>query len=577
VAVRLPRSARLVVSLLAILKAGGAYLPLEPTDPPGRTSELLSAVQARLVVTSADDKLGLPPGVRRIEVDALSEDGEARQWSRPNVHPDHLAYVLFTSGSTGLPKAVAVPHRAIVNLVTGQWYASMGPGHVHLLHSPLTFDVSTFEIWGALLNGGQLAIAPPGPLVSAPDMRAIIERFNVTTLWLTAGVFHHLVDEDVTVLRPLRQVLAGGEALSPTHLSRACRAAPGCRFVDAYGPTEATTYSCCHPLPADDDVPNPVPIGRPIVGVEAYVLDGDLDPLPVGVPGQLHLGGEGLARCYLGQPGLTAERFVPHVLGAPDGARLYRTGDLVRWRGDGDLEYLGRLDAQVKIRGRRIEPGEVADAIREHRGVAAAHVAAHQEDGSDERRLVAYVVPAEPSPAFVPSLKAHLAARLPRYLMPSAIVTLDKLPLNRNGKIDAAALPGPDAWHRPDQSTASELGGPRPTTTLEQRVARLWVEVLGVDRVGLRDNFFDAGGHSLLLARLRQRLRAVLGLDVPMIALFEHPTVEAIVRYIEGGGRDAAVRPGSSDPPVPGEERMHGRARLAAQRLSRAESPEKPA
>ena len=540
VAVAMERSVELVAALLAVLKADAAYLALDLTDPPARVSELLADAGASLVITSAEEARRLPAsGARILVVDGLVPSRPPVRAPQPRAHPDSLAYLVYTSGSSGRPKAVAAPHRAVVRLVSEQSYARMGAGEVHLLHSPVSFDASTFEIWGALLNGGHLAIAPPHQLSTA-DFTSVLRRFGVTTLFLTTGLFHAVVDEDVTALRPVRQLLTGGEPVSSDHLERARRALPGCRLMDVYGPTETTTFACFEALAVDRPVQGPVAIGRPIVGTEAYILDEQHEPIPAGMWGELCLGGAGLARGYLGRPDLTAERFIPHPHARRPGVRLYRTGDLARWRSDGSIELGGRLDDQVKLRGHRVEPGEIAAVIGGHPRVASAHVTAQLDPETGQKHLVAYVVTAGPSPT-VSSLCEHVGARLPRALVPQFFVCLDELPLTPNGKVDRGALPRVDT-----RSLARLAVYAAPENDLERQVAGIWEEVLRVDGIGREDNFFDLGGHSLLAFRIVSQIRARLHVDLPLVTVFERPTVSGLAAAVDRHG--AATRPGERTP-----------------------------
>ena len=397
VGVALERSVDLVVALLAVLKAGGAYLPLDPSYPARRLAFMLADAQVPVVVT--EERLAERLSARDVRVVRLDADRRRIAAASPErvasgVGAEGLAYVSYTSGSTGSAKGVAVPHRAVVRLVRGTSYARLAPDEVFLQFAPVSFDASTFEIWGALLSGARLVVAPAGALSLAELGRTLREE-QVTTLWLTAGLFRRMVDEQLDDLRGVRQLLAGGDVLSVPHVRRVLRELPECRLINGYGPTEATTFACCYPaagpLSASRDS---LPIGGPIANTRVYVLDPHLNPAPVGVPGELYIGGDGLARGYLDRPALTAERFVPDPFGAEPGSRLYRTGDRVRWLPEGALEFLGRLDQQVKVRGYRIEPTEVEAALGEHPAVREAAVLA-QEDPIGEKHLVAYVVPRE--------------------------------------------------------------------------------------------------------------------------------------------------------------------------------------
>ncbi len=421
----------------------------------------------------------------------------------------------------------------------GARWAAMGPEETFLQLGNLAFDASTLEIWAPLLNGGRLALFP-GKRPGLDELADAIARYGVTSLWLTAGLFHQMVGERLEGLRPLRQLLAGGDVLSPAHVRRALEGLPGCTIVNGYGPTENTTFTTCFPMREWGGWDFGVPIGRPIQGTRVHVVDGGLRPVPVGVWGELLAGGEGVARGYLGRPALTAERFIPDPWG--DGARLYRTGDLVRWRPDGLLEFLGRRDGQVKIRGFRVELGEIEAALALHPAVREAVVVARPVTGTDNQ-LVAYV--AHAAGADAEELRAFLRDRLPEAMIPAFFVSLDSLPLTANGKVDRRALPDP----RP--AAADEPAGdglPRDAT--EERLAAIWREVLRLDRVGVHDNFFQLGGDSILSIQIVARARRE-GLLITPRLLFEHQTVAelAAVAVLEGGAGSA----GEDQGPVTGE------------------------
>ncbi len=520
------RSADLVAAMLGILKSGGAYLPLDPQSPAERLVGMLADAEVRVLVVAEGLLSSLPnlPAARPILLPlrkALSEGPVALE--RTPVDPDHLAYVMFTSGSTGRPKGVGVTHRNVVRLVRETDYARLDPSCVFLQFAPVPFDASTFEIWGPLVHGGRLALFPPGP----PDLRRLgelIEQHGVTTMFMTTGLFHQMVESHLGRLRPLRQLLTGGDVLSPAHIRRAVDGLPGTEVIAVYGPTEGTTFTTYHPVHAEGGPERPVPIGRPIANARAHVLDRSLDPVPVGVAGQLYIGGDGLARGYLARPDLTAERFVPDPFegnrGEP-GTRLYATGDLARWRPDGVLEFLGRTDHQVKLRGFRIELGEIETALASHSEVESAVVVA-REDLSGDKRLVAYVVPrskSAPGSPDIAELRALVELRLPAYMMPSAFVLLSALPLTGNGKIDRRALPEPATFETTGRASTA------PRTPLEEEVAEVWRGVLGVERVGIEDTFWELGGHSLLATQVLVRVEAAFGVELPLQTLFTSPTL----------------------------------------------------
>ena len=401
--------------------------------------------------------------------------------------------------------------------------------------SPISFDASTFEVWGALLHGGRCVLYPER-IPTVRELGRAIAEHGVDTLWLNASLFNMVIDEDPLVLASVRQLLIGGEALSVWHVRKALALLPETRIVNGYGPTESTTFACCYPIPRElgEAVPA-ISIGKPIGNTAVYILDAHLEPVPVGVPGKLHLGGHGLARDYLNRPGLTAEKFIPDPFGQEPGARLYKTGDLARYLPDGNIEFLGRLDHQVKIRGFRIELGEIETALGQHPAVREAVVLARADVPGDpstssgaDKRLMAYVVP-HPGEQPVPgAMREFLRRQLPEYMLPSAFVTLTSLPLTPNGKIDRGALPAPqDA--RPDDTAFVA-----PQSETERAIAAVWQEVLHLDAVGVNDNFFELGGHSLLLIQVHGKLREALGREVPIVELFQYPTISSLASHLSG-------------------------------------------
>ena len=387
----------MIVSLLGIVKAGAAYLPLDPDYPAERLRFMVEDASPVCAITMGEAGRSLPESLRRIRLDereteqALARSPKSNPINRGR-RPENPVYVMYTSGSTGIPKGVVVPHRAVVRLVKETDYARFDAGQVMLQCAPISFDASTFEIWGSLLNGGRLAVYGD----SVPELEQLgrfLKEHKVGTMWLTAGLFHTMVENRLEDLRGVKQLLAGGDALGVGAVKRVVEGLPECRLINGYGPTEATTFSCCHLFEPEDCGGETVPIGRPIANTRVYALDGDMQPTPVGVAGELYIAGLGLARGYLKRAGLTAERFVADPYGG-SGKRMYRTGDLVKWRDDGRLEFLGRADDQVKIRGFRVELGEIEAALMSDASVRSAAVVA-REDQPGEKRLVGYVVAAE--------------------------------------------------------------------------------------------------------------------------------------------------------------------------------------
>jgi amino acid adenylation domain-containing protein len=513
-----------IISLLAVLKAGGAYVPLDPSYPLDRLAFMLEDIQAPVILTERRLSEELP--VAHGQVICLDSDWqEMTSRSCENLPDwagaDNLAYIIYTSGSTGFPKGVSITHRGVVRLIKETNYVNLNAQEVLLQLAPISFDASTFEIWGSLLNGGRLALMPV-QLPSLEEIGEAIRRYEVTTMWLTAGMFHLVVDERVEVLKPLRQLLAGGDVLSVRHVLKMLHEIPGCRLINGYGPTESTTFTCCYSMGQAADVTSTVPIGRPICNTQVYLLDRDLQPAPVELPGELFIGGDGLARCYHNRPELTAERFAPSPFGEEPGERLYRTGDLARYLPDGIIEFLGRMDNQVKIRGFRVEPGEVEAALSRHPALREAIVVARQ-DGRGEKRLVGYIVPHEQQECAIDELRRYVKERLPDYMVPAAFVKLDALPLNPNGKVDRSALPPP--YQEPEDSFIA------PRTPIEEILAEIWISVLGIQRAGIHDSFFDLGGDSIrsiqVLARAQQR-----GLDFSIQQLFEHQTIYELAKEV---------------------------------------------
>ncbi|WP_233583204.1 non-ribosomal peptide synthetase [Corallococcus sp. CA053C] len=530
------RSPELLVGMLGILKAGAAYVPVEAKSPSVRITWILQEAGVSVLVTQEALADELPAEAGLLVLLDAEADLLAKQPVTPldvRVPAEALAYVMFTSGSTGRPKGVTVPHRGIVRLVRGSRFIHAGPDEVFLHVAPVAFDASTLEVWGALLNGAKLVLAPPRAL-SLSELGTLLTSEGITTLWLTAALFEQMVLHEGAALARVRQVLAGGDVLPvPRVREHLSRMAPDAVLVNGYGPTENTTFSATHTLRAGDTVERTVPIGRPLANSTAWVLDAALQPVPPGVPGELYVGGDGLAWGYLQRPDLTAERFIPHPFATTPGARLYRTGDKTCWREDGTLEFLGRTDFQVKIRGFRIEPGEVEAVLRQAPDVREAVVLA-REDVPGEKRLVAYVVLGE---AGTDRVKAYAQQQLPDYLVPSTWVELPTLPLSLNGKVDRKALPVPEA-PKPTEATREA-----PRNVREEQLAAIWAEVLHLDAVGIHDDFFELGGHSLLATQVVSRIRSVFGAELPLGELFNAPSVAALAERLSTFASTSQVPP----------------------------------
>ncbi|HEX7317777.1 MAG TPA: amino acid adenylation domain-containing protein [Pyrinomonadaceae bacterium] len=531
------RSVEMVVGLLGILKAGGAYVPLDPRDPLERLTFMIADAKILILVTEK----ALLDAVPSYEGRAVCLDADAGLIAaRGETNPanvttgDNLAYVMYASDSTGRPKGVSVVHRGVVRLVKQTGYADLSPGEVFLQLAPVTFDASTFEIWGSLLNGGRLVVMPP----RQPSLQAIgeaIKEHDVTTLWLTAGLFNLMVDERLEDLKPLRQLLAGGDVLSVAHVEKFLAANGGCRLINGYGPAENTTFTCCHTVQAAR-IDGSVPIGYPIANTQVYVLDERMNPVPVGVEGELYIGGDGLARCYLNRPASTAERFVPHPFAEAAGSRLYRAGDRVRFLADGSIEFRGRTDRQVQVRGFRIELGEIEAVLARHERVRDVAVTERDETEAGAKQLVAYVVGAEGEGVTPDELRAHARKFLPEYMVPDTFVALEEMPLMTNGKVNQHVLRAPGEAQYGRRAKVIE-----PRTEAEALVAGMWREVLKMQRVSVDDNFFEVGGHSLLAMRLISQVRKRLGVEVVLRSFFEAATIEGLARLVELARQDHAI------------------------------------
>ncbi|HEX6359992.1 MAG TPA: amino acid adenylation domain-containing protein [Actinophytocola sp.] len=510
VAVALPRGARMITAFLGVLKAGAAYLPIDASHPPARNAVMLADSGATVIIADGGDWA--------VDVMNIDELPAAPPVACP-ARADSLAYLNYTSGSTGTPKGVAVPHRGVVRLVSEPNYAQVGPGQTFLHASAPSFDVTTFEIWGALLTGARVVPAPPGPL-DPPVLATLLKEHDVSVLWLTAGLFHQLVEYDVSTLSEVDQLLAGGDVLAPDAVRAALSARGGKPVVNGYGPTENTTFTSCHIMRGPDDLGTSTPIGRPIQQTTVHVLDDDLRPVPIGAVGELYSGGDGVARGYLNRPALTAAKFLPDPFGPP-GSRMYRTGDRARWRADGTLEFLGRVDNQVKVRGFLVEPGETEAVLRTHPQVRDAAVVVRGRD--DMRQLVAYLAPTAGTLELT-NVRTHVAAALPEYLRPAIYQVLPRLPLNASGKVDRANLPAP-------MTTVDSERLPL-VTDGQRRMAAVWCALLGVDDIGAGDDFFDLGGNSLLAMRLTFRIRDTFGVEVPLKEIYRAGTLAALAESV---------------------------------------------
>ncbi|MFE0464498.1 non-ribosomal peptide synthetase, partial [Kitasatospora sp. NPDC058965] len=513
VAVLAERGPAALVGLLATLRAGAAYLPLDPTHPVERLTELLA--DARVDLALADRVLD---GIAaRPLPDPAAAPGAAR-CTRPYPTPADRAYVLYTSGSTGRPKGVEIEHAALTNLLLDfRDRLAAAPEHRWLALTAPTFDIAALELYLPLISGGRVVFAPPAARADGREVVELIEREGISHLQATPSGWQLLLDAG---LGEVPVGLVGGEALPPA-LAERLLARTG-RLLNVYGPTETTVWSTAAELTGGAQTG----IGTPLANTTVHLLDPTGHPVPHGVPGELWIGGAGLARGYLGRPELTAERFAT----GPDGERRYRTGDLARRRGDGCLEFLGRLDGQVKLRGHRIEPGEIEARLLEHPGVARAAVTV-LDPGTDGARLVAHLVPAGPAPE-ERELRAHLARTLPAVMHPALWRTLDELPLTGNGKVDRVALA---AW-RPQAAAAAEPAAAAERGGTVAVLHEIWCEVLGLPAVGEQEDLFDLGGHSLTVTQIGARIAARLGVDLPLHVFYDDATIAGMAAAVERAG-----------------------------------------
>ncbi|MBW4681719.1 MAG: amino acid adenylation domain-containing protein [Microcoleus vaginatus WJT46-NPBG5] len=535
-------SADLIVAMLGILKAGGAYLPLNPSYPRERLSFMLEDAQVSLVITHS--QLNLDYG--EVKVVCLDKDEElinreSGENLKNSINEENLAYVIYTSGSTGKPKGVAVCHKAVLRTFLNTNYIKLESADKIAQVSNTSFDAAAFEIWGTLLHGAELVIINRNVILSPQDFAEQLRSDNISVLFLTTALLNQMASAVPQAFNGLKYLLFGGEITDPNSVREVLKKGAPKQLIHLYGPTENTTFSSFYCIGDIPESATSIPIGRPVTDTQIYVLDQQLQPAPIGVAGELYISGDRLARGYLNRPDLTAERFIPNpfreegnqgkISSLNPSSRLYKTGDLARYLPDGNIGFIGRIDEQVKIRGFRIELGEIEATLSQHPAIKQI-VAIAVEDISANKRIVAYIVPANlslisDSSSLISTLRQFLSEKLPEYMVPSAFVVLESLPLTPNGKIDRRRLPVIDIAQNINENYVA------PNTAVEEMLAGIWAEILGLKQVSIHDNFFELGGHSLLATQLVSRVRDAFGVELPLRNLFEAPTVAHLAKYIE--------------------------------------------
>ena len=550
VAISARPSPEMVVGFLAILLAGGCCVPIDPTDPQERFALLLEESGAKLGLATVGCEVCYPLdwAGKIVPIHTTGKAGGPVTLRDISVTAEHPAQLLVTSGSTGRPKGVLLTHRGVIRLVRNPAFLEIGPDDVFLQAAPVSFDASLFEIWGPLLNGGRLVLMPDGPGLDA--IASSVRDHGITVLWLTSGLFQLLMDEHPAALKGLRTLLIGGDVLSIPHVRKALDSLPGTRLINGYGPTENSIFTTCHPItPADLDKPS-IPIGKPVPNTTVHLLDAALRPVPVGIPGELFTGGDGLALGYHGAPELTAEKFILH----PEHGRLYRTGDRCRYAADGVIEFLGRTDHQVKVRGFRIELGEIESLLASHPQIRQAK-AAVRGASAESRRILAWVVTADGAAVTESGLTDFLATRLPAFMRPDAIAVIDAFPLTANGKIQLATLPDPTQRTVP---RTAKIPAP-PQGKIEVRLAAIWSGLLGISGIDRDDDFFDLGGHSLMALRMFSRINREFQCSLSLATLLGHPTVSALATVLAPAllqasaaqkGNIVTLAKGGAEPPL---------------------------
>nr|WP_268890187.1 non-ribosomal peptide synthetase [Gloeocapsopsis dulcis] len=524
VGICLEQTTETVAAMLAVLKAGSAYVPLDPSYPPERLRFLLEDAQVSIVLTHRN----LVVFDTKIKVIDLEQEWTAiAQESEENLNTpcsvDQLAYAIYTSGSTGTPKGVMVAHRAVNRLVCQTNYVEITPGDRIAKVANIAFDAATFEIWGALLNGAELVDIERETTLLPTDLKTALRQQHINVMFLTTALFNQTAAEVPDAFQSLKYLLFGGEAANPDRIRTVLQHGKPQHLIHVYGPTENTTFSTWYEVQEVPENATTVPIGQAIANTQVYVLDAKLNPVPAGINGEIYLGGDGLAQGYLNRPELTAEKFIANPFCQDRNLRLYKTGDRACRRADGNIEFLGRIDCQIKIRGFRVELGEIETVLAQHPSVQTAVVDVREV--ATDRQLIAYVVPQPTAVVSDRELRSFLKTQLPQYMLPAMFVPLKSLPLTTNSKIDRQALPLPTA--APDTILVA------PSTSVEKSLVDLWCQLLGRKQVGIHDNFFELGGHSLLATQLISRIRDRFQVEIPLRSLFESPTIAQLAQKID--------------------------------------------
>ncbi|KXY48259.1 MULTISPECIES: non-ribosomal peptide synthetase [Bacillus] len=533
IAVLTHRSIETIVSILSILKAGGCYLAIEPDIPTIRLDYIIKDANPSIIITTGNhlNKLdGIREDISTINIDVDLERIRSKKLisTERSITPSNLAYISYTSGTTGKPKGVCITHQSITRLVKGEESLLLGSDTVFLQLAPIAFDASTLEIWGTLTNGGKLVIYSHQE-VTSEEIQTIIERDSINTLWLTSGLFHLMIDTNISIFKDIKHVLAGGDVISARHVNQLLDTNSDIIFTNGYGPTENTTFTTTWSVNNKKSIQGNIPIGKPINGTTVYILNTNLSPVTIGEIGDLYTGGEGLARCYLGRSRETAGKFIPNPFSENYGERMYYTGDQARWNNDGTIDFIGRKDQQVKINGYRVETNEIEMTLKEHDEVMDAVVVVQNIE--NDKRLIAYVIPKTKNCDYISltrSLQVYLKKKLPFYMVPWVISIIQNLPLTMNGKVDRNALP---TTLRKPRNLENEYIPP--TNSIELYLTNLWGEMLKVEPVGVKDDFFELGGHSLIVAQLISQIREDKKVPIHSRNIYLNPTIEGLAKTIE--------------------------------------------